>query len=128
MMPISSMPVSSMPISSMPVSSMPVSSIPVSSIRAAGLPSPGAGQVPADPAKLRKAAQDFEAMAIGQLLEPMFATVDTSKSMFGGGSAENMWKPVMVQEMAKHLAAHGGIGLARPVLAAMLRMQEAKDQ
>ena len=78
--------------------------------------------------KLRKAASDFEAMAIGQLLQPMFDTVDTSQSLFGGGAGESAWKPMMVQEIAKHMAAHGGIGLAAPVYAAMLRMQEAKTQ
>ena len=84
--------------------------------------------IPADPAKLRKAAQDFEAMAIGQFLQPMFDTVDTGHSMFGGGSAEETWKPMMVQELGKQIAAHGGLGLAEPVYAAMLRMQEAHMQ
>ena len=65
-------------------------------------------------------------MAIGQLLQPMFATVDSSHSLFGGGAAEETWKPMMVNEIAKKLAANGGIGLARPVLAEMLRMQEAR--
>jgi flagellar protein FlgJ len=82
----------------------------------------------ADPAKLFKSAQDFEAMAIGQLLQPMFDTVDTSKDMFGGGPGEEAWKPMMVQEFAKQMAAHGGLGLARPVYDAMLRMQEANKK
>ncbi len=80
----------------------------------------------ADMARLRKAATDFEAMAIGQLLAPMFETVDTSHGLFGGGAAEQTWKPMLVAEFGKHIAAHGGLGLAEPVLAAMLRMQEAK--
>ena len=33
-------------------------------------------------------AQNFEAMALGELLKPMFDTVDPSKSAFGGGAAE----------------------------------------
>jgi Rod binding domain-containing protein len=90
---------------------------------------PGAALVrpsaPADPAKLQKAAQDFEAMAIGQFLEPMFDTIDTAHSLFGGGNAEATWKPMLVQELGKQIAAHGGLGLAEPVYAAMLRIQEA---
>ena len=82
----------------------------------------------ADPAAIAKAAKDFEAMAIGQLLQPMFDTVDTSKGMFGGGAGEEAWKPLMVQEFAKQMAAHGGIGLAKPVYDAMLRMQEANKK
>ena len=93
---------------------------------AAALPAPGFA-LPPDPAKLVKAAQDFEAMAIGQLLKPMFDTVDTANSAFGGGSGEEAWKPMMIDAMAKKIAAHGGFGLAAPIQAAMLRMQEAKS-
>ena len=80
---------------------------------------------PADPAKIAKSAQDFEAMAIGQLLEPMFDTVDTAHGLFGGGAGEEAWKPMLVQEFAKQIEAHGGLGLAKPVYDAMIRMQEA---
>jgi peptidoglycan hydrolase FlgJ len=86
----------------------------------------GIGAAASDPARIRKAANDFEAMVIGQFLEPMFDTVDTTKSAFGGGSAEAAWKPMMVQEIGKQIAAHGGFGLAAPVYAAMMRMQEDK--
>jgi flagellar protein FlgJ len=82
----------------------------------------------ADPAKLAKSAHDFEAMAIGQLLQPMFDTVNTGKGTFGGGPGEEAWKPMLVQEFAKQIANHGGLGLARPVYEAMLRMQEAKPK
>ena len=87
-----------------------------------------------DPAKLTtpdgqkawKAAKEFEAMALGALLEPMFATMDTSKGLFGGGSAEETWRPMLTQAIAKQMAGHGGIGLAVPVFNQMLRMQEAR--
>jgi flagellar protein FlgJ len=79
----------------------------------------------ADPAKIAKAAKDFEAMAIGQLLQPMFDTVKTEKNGFGGGAGEEAWKPMLVQEFAKQISNHGGLGLAKPVYDAMLRMQKA---
>jgi flagellar protein FlgJ len=82
----------------------------------------------ADPAKMAKSAHDFEAMAIGQMLQPMFNTVDSSKGLFGGGSGEEAWKPMMVQEFAKQIEAHGGLGLAKPVYDAMIRMQEANKK
>jgi flagellar protein FlgJ len=82
----------------------------------------------ADPAKIAKSAHDFEAMAIGQLLQPMFDTVDTAHGEFGGGAGEEAWKPMLVQEFAKQIANHGGLGLAKPVYDAMLRMQEAKSK
>ena len=81
-----------------------------------------------DPAKTAKAAKDFEAMAIGQLLQPMFDTVDTTTGTFGGGHGEAAWKPMLVQEFAKQIEAHGGLGLAKPVYDAMLRMQEASPK
>jgi flagellar protein FlgJ len=80
-----------------------------------------------DPSALQKAAQDFEAMAIGQLLAPMFDTVDSAHGLFGGGAGEETWKPMLIAEFGKHIAAHGGFGLAAPVMAAMLRMQEAQQ-
>jgi Rod binding domain-containing protein len=91
---------------------------------AAGLPAAFRLSQSTDPAKIAKLARDFEAMAIGQLLQPMFDTVDTANNAFGGGSGEEAWKPVLIQEFAKQIAAHGGLGLARPVYDAMLRMQE----
>jgi peptidoglycan hydrolase FlgJ len=79
---------------------------------------------PSQTAKLWQAARDFEAMAIGQLLQPMFATVDVKRSPFGGGEAEEAWRPMLVDAIGKQMAAHGGIGLAVPVFNAMLRAQE----
>jgi Rod binding domain-containing protein len=78
----------------------------------------------ADPAQIAKAAQDFEAMAIGQLLQPMFDTVDTAHGLFGGGAGEEAWRPMLVQEIARQIEANGGLGLAKPIYDAMLRMQE----
>ena len=80
---------------------------------------------PAQIARIAKAARDFEAMALGQMLQPMFDTVDLSRNPLGGGAAEAAWKPMLVNEIAQHMAKHGGLGLARPVFAQMLRMQEA---
>ena len=79
---------------------------------------------PAQTAKLWQAAHEFEAMAIGQLLQPMFEKVDAAHSAFGGGEGEATWRPMLVDAIGKQMAAHGGIGLAVPVFNAMLRAQE----
>jgi len=79
---------------------------------------------PAQTARLWHAAHDFEAMAIGELLQPMFATVDARHAAFGGGEAEAAWRPMLVEAIGRQMAAHGGIGLAAPVFNAMLRAQE----
>ncbi len=83
---------------------------------------------PQQVARIQKAAQDFEAMALGQMLAPMFETVDASKGVFGGGSGEQAWKPMMVNELGKQMAKSGGVGLARPVMEQMMRMQEARTE
>jgi Rod binding domain-containing protein len=95
-------------------------------ITAAPVPPNTSTLLPAQVAKLWQSAQDFEAMAIGQLLQPMFDTVDTAHSAFGGGEAEGAWRPMLVDAIGKQMAAHGGIGLAAPVFNVMLRTQEAK--
>jgi Rod binding domain-containing protein len=79
-----------------------------------------------DSAKLWKTARDFEAMALGEFLKPMFDTVDSKSNLFSGGEAEKTWKPMLVDEIGKQIAAHGGLGLAGPIHDAMLRMQEGK--
>jgi Rod binding domain-containing protein len=79
---------------------------------------------PAQQSKIAATAKQFEAMALTELLNPIFNTVDTAHGLFGGGEAEAAWKPMMVSELAKNLSAHGGLGLARPVMEQMIRIQE----
>jgi flagellar protein FlgJ len=90
----------------------------------AAAPLPASTLPPEKVAKIWQAAKDFEAMALGQLLAPMFATVDTAHSAFGGGEAEATWRPMLIDAIGKQMAAHGGLGLAAPVFAAMLHAQE----
>jgi flagellar protein FlgJ len=116
-------------LSATPPVQLPVQPLPATGSVNAASPA-GAAKVsrpapPLDTAKIAKSANDFEAMAIGQLLQPMFDTVDSSKGKFGGGSGEEAWKPMLVQEFAKQISRHGGLGLAKPVYDAMLRMQQA---
>lgn len=66
------------------------------------------------------AARSFEAMVLGQMLQPMFDTVGTDDT-FGGGAAEGILKPMLVTEYAKLMEQRGGIGLAPAVQAAMER-------
>ena len=75
-------------------------------------------------AKTWKAAQNFEAMTLGQLLQPMFDTTDQSNGLFGGGSGEEAWRPMLVNEIAHKISSAGGLGLAGPIFAQMLRAQE----
>lgn len=78
--------------------------------------------------KTRKAAIDFEGVTIGEMLQPMFDTVDTANSLFGGGAAESQFRSLQVLEMGKQIANNGGIGLADSVYRQMVAMQEKAQQ
>lgn len=71
-----------------------------------------------------QAAQAFEANALGQLFGPMFDTLDSTGGTFGGGAGEAAWRPMLTDAIAKQAAAHGGIGLAAPVMRQLLAAQE----
>ena len=75
-------------------------------------------------AKAEKVAQDFEAVFIGQMLQPMFKNIEAEEP-FGGGQGDEVWKSMMVDEIGKQMAKAGGIGLASSVKHEILRMQEA---
>jgi Rod binding domain-containing protein len=78
-----------------------------------------------DPARMQHAAEDFTAVALGELLSPMFEAAQ-EQGPFDGGAAEKMWRPMLVQEIAKSIAQQGGFGLTEQVRAQMLRMQEGR--
>ncbi len=71
-----------------------------------------------------KAAEDFEAVLLGQLSSIMLETTPTDET-FGGGQGEDVWRGFMAEQMGKEMARSGGIGLASHVYDQMIRMQEA---
>lgn len=79
-----------------------------------------------DTAKTLKSAKDFEAMAINQMLQPMFATDDESENAFSGGAGEKQFRPMLVEQVAKQMENNGGIGLTDVIDRQMLAMQEKK--
>jgi Rod binding domain-containing protein len=78
-----------------------------------------------DPMSSRRIAEDFEAVFIGQMLQPMFRSME-AEAPFGGGHAEQIWQSLMVDEIGKAISAQGGIGLADHVQFEILRAQEAR--
>ena len=75
--------------------------------------------------QMRQVAQAFEGQVLSLLLKPVFATVAAGRGAFGGGAAEETWRPMLVAEFGKVMAAAGGVGLADAVLRQMLLHQEA---
>jgi Rod binding domain-containing protein len=74
--------------------------------------------------KIDRAAQNFTAVALGELLAPLFETLPKDGGTFGGGQGEAAWRPMLVQEIAKSMAQNGGLGITTLVTQAMLRLQE----
>ncbi len=72
----------------------------------------------------KKAAQDFEAVFITQMLGQMFSGISTD-GPFGGGQGEQMFRSLMIDEYGKQIAAQGGIGLADTVTRQLLKNQES---
>ncbi len=87
-----------------------------------------ASQATPDPARLQAAARDFEGVALGELFQPMFETLGGSSGPFDGGTGERQWEPILAQQIGRAVAAAGGLGLAGPVMQAMLAAQERATQ
>jgi len=71
----------------------------------------------------RKVAEDFEAVFLGQMLQPMFQNIKAAEP-FGGSSSEKMWRTMQVEEYGKAIAKSGGIGLADSVFREIIKTQE----
>lgn len=72
---------------------------------------------------IRRAAEDFEAVFLSQMLAPMFEELGQDP-LFGGGPGEEIYRSLLVEEYGKAVARSGGIGIADAVQREMLRMQE----
>ncbi|NQW02087.1 MAG: rod-binding protein [Rhodospirillales bacterium] len=75
--------------------------------------------------QLRKVAEEFEAVFIGQMLQPLFANLGAEEP-FSGGESEKMWRTMQVDEYGKAITRAGGIGLTDTVLKEMIKLQESQ--
>lgn len=81
----------------------------------------------ATPERARATGKQFEAMFVTQMLNHMFTGLDAEKSYFGGGHAEAMFRPMLMEEYGKMIANRGnGIGLADAVTRTLLAQQETR--
>ena len=78
--------------------------------------------------QMRRAAQAFEAQAFSQLMAPAFTAPGGPKARFGGGAAEDQWRPMLLDAMAQSASRAGGVGIRDMVLRDMLRAQEAAQR
>lgn len=76
------------------------------------------------PAEIRRAAQEFEAVFLNQMLAPMFEGLQTD-GLGGGGMGEEIFRPMLIERYAQSLTQAGGIGIADSIIRELMRMQAA---
>ncbi len=84
-------------------------------------------QAPMAGEDVRRAAEEFEAVFIAQMMAPMFEGLKTDE-LFGGGPCEDIYRSVLFEEYGKSIARAGGIGLSDAIQREILRLQEASQQ
>jgi Rod binding domain-containing protein len=67
-------------------------------------------------------AEQFERMFVSEMLKPMFEGIKTD-GPFGGGNAEDTFRPMLLDQYADGVAKAGGVGIKDAVLKEILRMQ-----
>ena len=82
-----------------------------------------AGQAKMDPAQIKKAATDFEAVFATEMLSHMFEGIGADK-MFGGGNGEEVFKSLMIDQYGHAIARTGALGIADKVAAELIKAQE----
>ncbi len=73
----------------------------------------------------RKVSEEFEAVFLGQMFQPMFENIEAAEP-FGGSSSEKMWRTMQVGEYGKAIAKAGGIGIADAVFREIIKAQELR--
>lgn len=73
-------------------------------------------------AEAEAVAQQFERMFIAEMLQPMFSGIETD-GPFGGGTGEDVFRPMLLDQYADAVAKAGGVGIADAVLKEILRLQ-----
>jgi|GEM_PF-1329603 len=75
--------------------------------------------------QITKTAEDFEAVFISQMLKHAFEGQKPNEVM-GGGSSEEIYNDMMIDEYGKLIARTGGVGLADTVKQHMINLQEVE--
>lgn len=68
-------------------------------------------------------AREFEGFFISQMLQAMFAGLETPEP-FGGGPGEEAFRGLLMEEYGKLVSKSGGIGMSASLKAEIMRLQE----
>lgn len=92
----------------------------------APLPMQPTASEPSVSPEARRAAEEFEAMFLSEMLAPMFENLDT-EGLGGGGMGEQMFRPMLVERYAQAIAHSGGVGLADSIVRELNRLQASQS-
>jgi len=82
---------------------------------------------PAQIARVRQQAQEFEGVFLNTLTKQLFTSLKSDESAMGGGFGEETWRSMQAEQMADTLSQNGGLGIAEQLLPDLLAMQEASN-
>ena len=77
--------------------------------------------------EMRRAAEEFEAIFLAQMMAPMFEGLDTD-GLGGGGMGEEIFRPMLIERYAEALSQAGGVGIADSIVRELMRLQEAQPE
>ena len=78
-------------------------------------------------AEMRRAAEEFEAIFLAQMMAPMFEGLDTD-GLGGGGMGEEIFRPMLIERYAEALSQAGGVGIADSIVRELMRLQEDRPE
>ena len=81
---------------------------------------PGSSLSPAQIARVRAQAEEFEGVFLNTLTKEMFASLKSE-----GGFGEETWRSMQSEQLAANMAQNGGLGIADQMMGDLLAMQEA---
>ncbi|HEY8567087.1 MAG TPA: rod-binding protein [Beijerinckiaceae bacterium] len=84
----------------------------------------GAGTPSPAQAKAKKTAQDFEAMFLEQSLDRVFSGTGEDGPMGENGTGGGVYRSMLVKEYASTITKSGGLGIAAPIYAELMKLQE----
>lgn len=89
---------------------------------------PAAGAVPAaEKARIRRAAQDFEAIFLHQMLKAMRQASGPGKVLLGG-TGQKFYQDMMDDELSKAMSRSGGLGLSDLMIRDIVRRQPGEKK
>jgi peptidoglycan hydrolase FlgJ len=78
-------------------------------------------------AKTEKTAKDFESMFLENMLAQVFPQETGEGPLGENGTGGQIYRGMMVNELAKQVAKSGGVGISDTVYRQMLQMQERSN-